>query len=417
MVSAGCASPTELATDVPLEITKAPTVVEEPDETEEPMQTEEQESGLVCTISLWHSFNENEIESLLGVSDAFQEIRPNVEFDFLYTPNYDLKSKYENAAATGGGPSILIGSGEWGPIFYDDLLIHDLSDFTHPEFLDMVNPAALSAIQYRDALIGLPLNVKGVLMFRNANIINEAPGSFDELIAMAQAATVGDIIGAYLDYGMFYSAGHLHAIGGTLMDAEGNPTFNDDKGIEWVEMLKRFEEAGPIENNNDNDITLFLENRVGIIIDVLSNASGLADAIGTENLKIDPWPSDMSGYVQSDSIYLNANLTGHDLDCGWSFMEFLLSSEAQEIFSDPSMAGYIPAIIGLELGNPLQKQASAAFAHGTQFPVIPEMGAYWDPVNNALLAVVELGSDPMEALLAAEEATIANISDIQGGVD
>jgi arabinogalactan oligomer/maltooligosaccharide transport system substrate-binding protein len=413
MIFSACASNSEKATDMPQEITIEPTLVEVPQETEQSLEIEDPGLDLACTISLWHSFNENEIESLLEVSAAYDEIQPDIEFDFLYTPNYDIKNKYEMAAATGGGPSILIGSGEWGLSLYDDSLIQEITQLTDSELLDTVNPAALSTVQYQETLIGLPLNLKGVVMFRNATIVTEAPDSFNELVNLAKSATVGDLIGAYLDYGLFYSGGHLQAVGGSLMDADGNPTFNDEKGIEWLEMLKRYEEAGPIEHNNDNGLNLFLENRVGIIIDDLSNASNLAEAIGIENLVIDSWPSDMSGYVQSDGIYLNANLTGHDLECGWSFMEFLLSAEAQEIFSDPSMAGYIPPVMGLDLVDPLQKQAAAAFAKGTTLPVIPEMRAYWDPVNNALLAVVEFGIDPGEALLAAEEAVLSNISEIR----
>lgn len=413
MIITACTSSSEIATDMPQEITIEPTVVEEPLETEQALEIEDPGLELACTISLWHSFNEDEIESLLAASAAYQEIQPDIEFDFLYTPNYDIKNRYEMAAATGGGPSILIGSGEWGPSLYDDLLIQEILELTDPELLDTVNPAALRTVQYQEALIGLPLNLKGVVMFRNATIVTEAPESFNELVFMAQSATVGDLIGAYLDYGLFYSGGHLQAVGGSLMDAEGNPTFNNEKGIDWLEMLKRYEEAGPIEHNNDNGLNLFLESRVGIIIDDLSNAASLAEAIGIDNLVIDNWPSDMSGYVQSDGIYLNANLTGHDLECGWSFMEFLLSAEAQEIFSDASMAGYIPAMMGLDLAGPHQKQAAAAFANGTTLPVIPEMRAYWDPVNNALLAVVELGIDPGEALLAAEEAVLSNISEIR----
>jgi arabinogalactan oligomer/maltooligosaccharide transport system substrate-binding protein len=414
LLLSACASSSDVATEVPQGITQKPTLVAEREVTEQPPDVEEPEIERACTISLWHSFNENEIESLLGVSALYQELEPDIEFDFLYTPNYDIKNKFESAVASGGGPSILIGSGGWGPSLYGDFLIQDITDFADSELLDTVNPAALSAVHYQENLIGLPLNLKGVVMFRNATIVPEAPKSFIELVNLAQAATDGDVIGAYLDYGMFYSGGNLEAIGGSLMDAEGNPTFNDDKGIKWVELLKRYEDAGPIEHNNDNDLNLFLESRVGMIIDDFSNASIISEAIGIENLEIDNWPNDMSGYVQSDNIYLNANLTGHDLECGWSFMEFLLSEESQEIFSDPTMAGYIPALMGLDLTDPLHKQAAAAFVNGTTLPVIPEMNAYWDPVNNALLAVVEGGIDPLEALSAAEAAVIANISEIRG---
>jgi arabinogalactan oligomer/maltooligosaccharide transport system substrate-binding protein len=341
-------------------------------------------------------------------------MNPDVEYDFLFTPNFDIRGKFESVAATGGGPSLLIGSADWGPSLYDAVLVTDVSEFASDEFLATINPAALGAVQYSRALVGLPLNVGGVLMFRNASIVPEAPGSFDELVQMAQAATAGDVVGAHLEYGLIFSASHLHALGGALMDAEGNPTFNDEKGVAWAEMIKRFKEAGPVENNNENDLNLFGEGKSGIIIDVLLNAASLAEAIGPENLVIDPWPAGMSGYVQTDNIYLNDNLTGDDLECGWAFMEFMLSPEAQKIFSDPAMAGYIPTILGLEVTDPIQQQALAAFAGGTTFPVIPEISAYWDPVNNALLSVVEGGADPAEALQIAHDAVVAAVAEIRG---
>jgi arabinogalactan oligomer/maltooligosaccharide transport system substrate-binding protein len=221
-------------------------------------------------------------------------------------------------------------------------------------------------------------------------------------------------VGSYLDYGLFFSAGHLHGLGGQLMDEKGDPTFNNEKGLKWIEMIKKFEESGPIENNTDNDVSLFQEGRAGIIIDGLWNAVSLAEAIGAENLVIDPWPANMSGYVQTDIIYLNANLSSDDAVCGWSLMEFMLSPEAHVIFSDPSMAGYIPTIVGVEVTDPIQQQVLVAFAGGTAFPVILEMGAYWDPVNNALLSAIEQGTDPAEALQAAHDAVVAKVAEIRG---
>jgi arabinogalactan oligomer/maltooligosaccharide transport system substrate-binding protein len=411
MALAACApaaTPTEAPpTEAPPEAT------EEPVATEMPMETEEPTMGFTCTISLWHSFNENEMESLIGVTTAFKETNPDVEFDFLFSPPDDIRGKFETAAATGGGPSILYGSADWGPSMYDALLLTDVSEFASDEFLATINPAALGSVQYSDALIGLPINVKGVLMYRNASIIPDAPSTFDELVEMAQAATSGDVIGADLEYGLFFSAGHLYGLGGALLDAEGDPTFNDEKGVEWVEMIKRFEETGLVENNNNNDVNLFLESKAGIIIDVLWNAAPLAEGIGAENLVIDPWPAGMSGYVQTNILFMNANLTGDDAECTWAFMEFMLSPESQVIFSDPAMAGNIPSILGVEVTDPIQQQALAAFEGGTAFPVIPEMGAYWDPVNNALLSVIEKGTDPAEALQAAHDAVVVKIAEIR----
>ena len=407
-----CSSTPEATIETAQEVTLEPTPTAKQVETEAPQETEESRVELPCTISLWHSFNEYEIESLLSVSSAYKELHPDVEFDFMYSPNFDIRNKYETAAITGGGPSILVGAGDWGPSFYDDSLIQDLSSLAAAEAFNEVNPAALSTVQYRDALIALPLNVKGVLMYRNAKIMSEAPETYSDLINSAQSATTGDLVGAYLDYGLYYSGGHLEAIGGSLMDAEGNPAFNDEKGIEWVEMLKRYGEAGPIELNNDIDLNLFLEGRVGVIIEDLSVAQGLEDAIGKDNFVIDEWPVGMSGYVEADVIYLNYNLTGHDLECGWSFMKYLLSEDAQVIFSDPSMAGFIPSVLGINLSDTQQQQAANAFSQAAPLPVIPEMNAYWEPLNIALQSVVEFDIDPAEALSAAEEAIKVKISEL-----
>ena len=42
------------------------------------------------------------------------------------------------------------------------------------------------------------------------------------------------------------------------------------------------------------------------------------------------------------------------------------------------------------------------------------MGAYWTPVNDALLAVVDLGTDPAEALQSAHDAVEAAVAEIRG---
>ncbi len=406
-----CAPTTSEPTDAQI-ITQTPKDEEEP--TKEPMKTEVLDSRLIGQVSIWHSFEENEMESLNGVMAIFQDLHPEVEFDVLYVPAYDIQAKFESATQTGSGACILIGSNAWGPALFDSVLITDVSQFASDELLATINPAALGSVQYSDALVGLPLHMTGILPFRNKNIVPVAATTFDELVNLAQEATSGDIVGAYLDYGMFYSAGHLYGVGGQLMDSDGNPTFNDDKGIEWIELVQRFEEAGPIENNNDNDINLFVEGKAGIIIDGYWNASRLAEAIGPENLAIDPWPIPMSGFVETDNLYLNANSTGNDLDSCWTFMEFMLSPEAQVIFSDPTMAGIIPAILEAEVTDPLQIQVMETFISAATFPVIPEMSVYWDPVNKALQSVIELGTDPVDALQTAHDEVLIELAEIFG---
>jgi arabinogalactan oligomer / maltooligosaccharide transport system substrate-binding protein len=376
----------------------------------------EPEPGLTATIVLWHSWKEAEIPALNQVIAGFQEQYPNVTFDVLYTPHEDLRGKFETATATGGGPSVLIGSADWGPAFYDAELVADVSGMASDDFLATINEAALGAVEYKDALIGLPQTIKGVIMFRNTSIIADAPATWDDLVAAAQAATAGDVVGADLEAGFFFSAAHLNGIGGQLMEEDGDPLFNDAKGVEWANLIKSFADAGPVEYNNDNDVNLFKAGKAGIIFDGTWNIGAMAEAIGAENLAIDPWPTygdgHLSGFVQTENIYMGSNVTGDDQAAAWAFMEHFLSPEAQEILGT---VGHIPATVGVEVTDPFLEQAAVSFEQGTAFPVIPEMGAYWGPMDNALLAILNEGADPAAALQEAYDAIVAAIAEIRGG--
>ena len=368
--------------------------------------------NLKGTVTLWQGWKEAEITSLNEVIAAFQAANPDVTFDVLYVPFDDLRGKFETATATGGGPSVLIGAADWGPALFDAELVADVSGLASSEFLATISPAALGATQYKNALIGLPQTVKGVVLFRNTSIIAEPATTLDDFIAKATAATAGDVMGADYEYGLFFSAGTLSGVGGALMEANGDPAFNDAKGIEWMEALKKIQAADiPMENNNDNDVNSFKAGKVGWIIDGSWNITALAEAIGAENLAIDPWPTPLSGYAQTENIYLSANTTGDDQAASWAFMKYFLSAEAQAMLAG---AGHIPATLGVEVTDSLLKQAAAGLALGTAFPVIPEMGAYWDPVNNALLSVMNEGTDPAVALQAAFDAVVAKVAEIRG---
>jgi maltose-binding protein MalE len=197
------------------------------------------------------------------------------------------------------------------------------------------------------------------------------------------------------------------------MTPEGDPAFNTEEGVAWAELLDRFTEAGPAEYYTDNDVNLFKAGAAGIIIDGTWNMNDLAAAIGEDNLIVDPWPAGMSGYVQNDNIYMGANAVDNDQAATWAFMKFLLTPDAQKLIADNNK-GYIPSVAGVEVPDRLRQEAVAAFAAGTAFPVIPEMGAYWGPMDNALKAVFDQGTDPATALGDAETAIIEALPAIRG---
>ena len=393
--------------------TLTPTLARTP--TPPPTPTEKVIQG---TITLWYSWEDPYAPALLRRIAAFQKLYPEVQFDVLYVPELDLRGSFEAAAAEGGGPTLLIGPAEWGPPLYDRGWLAEMNPPS--DLLNTLNPAAVQAGRYKDVLVGLPLHIKGVVLYRNKTIIPKAPASFEELVNLSKAATQGDVVGADLDRGFFFSAGHLYGLGGKLMTPDGAPAFNSDKGVEWLNLLSAFDQAGPTEYFTDNDLNLFKAGRVGFIIDGTWNRKDLADAIGSDNLAIDQWPlygdGSLSGFVQSENIFLTAQAHGEDQMVSEMFAEFLLSPESQNALAE---VGYIPAINAspvnpaytkLDIPDSLVFQAMQAMVDGAAYPINPELSLYTSPMDIALKSVFYEGVAPSQALQTAFDAISEAVS-------
>jgi maltose-binding protein MalE len=360
--------------------------------------------GVPQTITIWHSWSPDELQVLDFVLDTFQGFYPEIAFDLLYVPPEELLSRYEMAAYRGEGPDLLFGPAEWGPGLYEQGLVSDLSKDADPRFLAELNAAALGAARYRGALTGLPLSLRGgVLLFRNRALVPEGPDTWEELVKMAKEATRGGRVGAFLERGFLYSAGHLYGLGGRLMDETGQPAFNTPQGVAWLNLLASFDQAGAAEINTNRDLDLFKDGRIGLIIAGSWNLDELAEAIGEENLAIDPWPAveggRLSGFVQADNVFLNANLQGEERYSALLFTGFLLAREVQAILA---RAGHTPAVLDVEVENPTMRQLMSIFEGGVSYPADPVLAHYWDPLEAAMRAVFEQGIDPQAALQTAE---------------
>lgn len=372
------------------------------------------------TVSIWHSWEEAYLPALLRSIAAFQEIYPNVHFDVLYVPAIDLRASFEQAATEGWGPTLLLAPAEWGPQLYEKGMVVDLSGKVAADMLEPLNPAAVDTGRYGQALLSLPVDVRGVVLYRNRGIIRDSPATWDVLVSLAKAATQGKTFGAMFDRSFFFSGGHLYGLGGRLMTPEGRPAFNDASGLEWIHLLQSFNQTGPAVFASDEDLLLFKEGRVGMIVEGTWNRRVLAEAIGAENLVIDPWPlygeASLSGFVQAEGLYLTSRALDEEHDISWKFMRFLLAPEAQASLAE---VGLIPALSGsgvvwaaykVQIDDPLIAQAMLALTEGEAYPSNPRMGIYVSQMDIALKSIFEENVPPEQALQKAQDEIIAALS-------
>jgi maltose-binding protein MalE len=352
----------------------------------------------------------------MEVIDGFKELYPNVQFEVSYFPFDDLQGRYSDAVVRGDGPTLLIGPSEWGPALFDGNVIADLSQLADQELLDSINSAALAQLKYKQALIGLPEAFRrGVVMFRNKDIIPDSPHTLRELIEIATQANQGEVIGADFDLGFYFSGAQLAACDGKLLDENGDPAFNNAAGLCWINLLRSFKDSGLlVEYNTDNDNNLFKANRLGLLIDGSENIANLVEAIGEENLSIDPWPTTehgyLSGFVETEAIYLNPKVSADTSQVAWYFMEYFLSPEAQAILADPSKAAHLPTVKDVKIPDRLMKETVIAFERSTPLPIIPEMIAYWSSMEAAIHSIIFEEIDPTIALQQAYNKIIKDIA-------
>jgi arabinogalactan oligomer / maltooligosaccharide transport system substrate-binding protein len=373
------------------------------------------------TVSIRHSWDETQMAVLAQIIKNFQTIHPDVQFDVLYVPVDNLRARYVQDTEDGIGPTLLLGPAEWGPELFKSGLITDLSTLIDDNLVATLNQPALETAKLDDKLFGVPYSIQGVVLYRNKDIVTLAPNNFDDFIVLAQTASQGDVIGAFLERSFFYSAGHLAGLGGQLMDANHAPAFNNEKGREWLELLKKFEEAGPTDYFTDADLERFKQGKVGWIIDGTWNMRSLAEAIGADKLAIDPWPSyqegHLAGFVMADNLYLSAKAQGEDRTATLRFMEYLVSPEAQTLIAG---ANRIPAALTINPTDPeygaLILQAINAMAHGTAYPIAPEITTYSTNLDISLRAFFEHSTSPDQALQSAQEAIQAVLAQNPNGV-
>ena len=360
------------------------------------------------SVTIWHSWGTAETDVLRAIIQSFQRLYPNVTFSLLFVPLDDLFSTYQDAAYLGQGPSLLLGPAKWGRELFDGELIIDLTPYIPFDYLTNINPAALSSGEYRNSLISLPLSQHGMVMFRNTAVISNSPTTFDELISMSHEVTHGGVVGSYLERGSYFSAANIIGLGGSLMNEDENPAFNDAFGLEWLDLLKDFDEAGAVTFNTNRDLDMFKRGRVGIIIDGSWNIPLLRQAFGSDKLAIDPWPTygtgHMSGWVESDSVFLNTNTHDNDRFASLAFIGYLLDPNVQVRLAE---VGHIPSVISAKPRDILLQQAMEAFSSGTPYPITVDesvLNLYWKELNVAIGKVFVSGLTPTNALKAAIDA-------------
>jgi arabinogalactan oligomer / maltooligosaccharide transport system substrate-binding protein len=358
-------------------------------------------------LTLWHSNPSAGEAALQAVIDDYELLNPDVSISALNVDFNLIHDLYISSTLVHVGPTMVMGAQDWGPQFLADGLVVDLTDLVDPALVATILPNPLKNSTYQGRFFGIPFSTKGVLLYRNPNIVAQPASTLQQLILDAQNAAGGTVEGAFLERGFFFAAGHLPGVGGLLMDQFGCPAFDNADGVAWLNLLKSFDEAGPTSYYTNDDVFGFSSAEVGYIIDGTWGLADLRAGMGDDNLVIDPWPAPLSGYVQSDVVYLSADKSAEEQQAGLDFMEYLLDANVQ---LSMEQGGFLPSVSSVPVSDPLLAQAQAALAGGIPFPAIPQLESYWVSMDTALTSYFDDIAAPLPALTAAANEIRADLA-------
>lgn len=329
----------------------------------------------------------------------------------------DINDQLPIAAPAGEGPDIFIGPHDRIGGWVDSGLVTpiDLGDKAS-QFLQV----ALDGFTYGGQLYGMPYAVENMGLFRNADLVPDAPTTWEELLQVGAALQAsGDVTYALaLEDNGYKIYPILTSFGGYVFGRDAGGTWDpSDLGVDSAGMI----EAGnwiaenvaaglisPNANDADTAETLFETGEAAFIMTgpwalERFRAAGF-------NYAISPFPSDGQPFGGVQGFMINA--FSENILLAQAFLTEFVATE--ETMSQLYEAGDRPSAFlpVLESTEDLDLAAfGAAGENAALMPAIPEMGAVWGSWNSAVVLTITAADTPENAFMVAGQ----QIRDVLGG--
>lgn len=371
---------------------------------EEPAAAEKPAAGQPVTISVWHGYIETEEKTFKKAVGDFMAANPEVKIDVLAIPFQEFVNKFQTEAAAGSGPTMVTGPQDRMAGYAEAGLLAEVD--SSAAFMSKLVPASVEGGKVGGKLVGVPLSNKVVALFYNKSKIQTPPADFDELLKMAA------------DNGLAITADWFHnymwapAFEAKFFDDNYKVIIDSPEGAKAYSFLKQVcESKGVTCDANDGDMdTLFRQGQAAFRIQGPWMSGDAIKDLGLENVGVAAIPA-ISGagaprpWNQSEMISISVNATPEQKAAAMRFIEYLTGPEVQAAFLKE--ANWIPANAGVDTSsNPVVGGFLAQVPNSDPFPVAAELGATWDPMQNAVTQILEGVAPPEKAL--ADAASLIN---------
>ncbi|WP_078550818.1 sugar ABC transporter substrate-binding protein [Litchfieldia alkalitelluris] len=301
-----------------------------------------------------------------------------------------------------------------------------LENFWPEEYQEEFMEGAIQATSFEDVLYGYPAGIETYALYYNADLVKEAPQTWDELINVASELTGDDTYGFMMEPANFYFQYGLVGANGGYVFGDNNTDvtdigLNNEGSVKALEQFLRIRDE-IIPGMKTEDITydvrtaLFNEGKLAFDINGPWAAPGYTSA--GVNYKVAPLPTvdgtPQSSFSGTRGFYVNAYTEYPDAA---SLLAQFITNEENLLRSYEVTGALPPRTELLENETIKENPVSVAFleqaTNAVPMPNVPEMPLIWDPIHAAVTDMWNNKADVQKSLDNAVETIKTAISEQQ----
>ncbi len=358
---------------------------------------------LIEEVTIWDKLEPGEQIQLMDTIEKYTALNQQIKINTRhFRSEEELVDQFRAASLAGAGPEIVLARLESASVLAGASVLKPITDdMAYPDILEGL--AEISAVENKSYAI--PFRAFDFLMlFYNRDFISEAPESFEELIEYcrevnnpkeetygfilnsSEADWILPFIGGYQDWVYDYSTGAIN------LDTQATV-----KTLEFLTMLYNQEKVVPQGYEYEDINNAFKEGRAHMIIngnwaveEYIENGPdfGIAEIPVVWGGLKNPTPM-----IDGIGFMINANTFGKSLENTKSFIEYLMSEEIQQKWTENTAT--MPS---------LKSMASSPFISSNQYYLA-----------QARQSAICRGKPPGEALIAIREALMMNLKNVLSG--
>jgi len=346
-----------------------------------------------ATLSLWHSWSDQELATIQVILDEYRQACPNVELQLQSRSDLAEISRAELLGKA--GPDIMTQRNRDIGRLAGSQMIVPLDSYLGPDRLtDDYVSVAVAGVSYQDQIYGVPASMETITMIYNKDLIreDELPVDTDDLLKKAAIWSSAHPESYFLVYNArndaYFSAPWWQAAGVTIVDDQGHTTFRSDAGYAAGNFIHALRQVMPEEIDYYIADTLFKEGKAPMIINGPWYIAELETAgidFGLRNLPVfSPTGVPAMPLVDVNCLVMTPNAEARNVTAAAvNVMRYLTGAAAQVALAAANgtvptnqAAAHAPEVQAL----PVIAAFGAQSALGKPIPASPFMAALWDAI-------------------------------------